>query len=312
MKYVSVRLSTIRSEEPLKFDLFVYVDARYLHYIRSSDVLERDRLTSLKKRGVKKLFIPEDQEAAYLEFLNRGLTELNSRKDLSSSEKGEVAAGAMMDAAEDAAKNLETEKGFKQTEDRLEKIMEFIQSEKLGMHGMLKSSGASESLAQHSSNVTTLALGLAPRMGLKDPKEILSLGVAALYHDLGEEKFSFPFLKPRKDLSVEELKTYHEHPLQAATLVSTKPYVDKTVTELIKNHEELGEGAGFPEKKILSRLPLSQRLLNLANEYDRMCMIEKIPPLQAVKKFFLEKMGLFELETIQQLQQIIQEQAGLK
>jgi HD-GYP domain-containing protein (c-di-GMP phosphodiesterase class II) len=304
MSYIPIRLGTLRPWQPVNFDIFIKISDRHIHYIKKSDPFDGDRITSLKTKGVKNLFIPADSETDYLTYVDVGLTQLKDTK-IALADRADIARDSVATSAENASKNIPNETGCRQTEDQIQKILDFLMSENGAMKQILSTSGVAADVFHHTTHVVTLSLSLAGKLGVVDSKTLMNLGMAALLHDIGKEALDLDPSIPRENLTPEQLKIYQKHPEAALMKTQDKPYINAQILELILNHEEIGEGNGFPKKKRLKTLSISQQILNLCNEYDRVCTVNKVPPLEAIKQFYLDKLGLFELSHLTKLQELI-------
>jgi HD-GYP domain-containing protein (c-di-GMP phosphodiesterase class II) len=292
-----IRLGTLRPDAVLAFDLYVQVGAKSVHYLRQGDPLEKDRITRLKGKGVKKLFIRPEQEPAYLEYLDHGLNTLKG-SSASVEEKATLVRDNLVGDAEGATKAVETQAGYARTQARMDKVVEFLTSDAGALQSVLGAAGCSLDNFQHSATVATLAVGLAPRCGLTAPADLNELGIAALLHDIGHTTLK---------LTPESSRTeYEKHPEAGAHLLAGKPYVTPSVLELIRDHEEMGEAAGFPRKVRLATLPLSSQVLNLCNDYDRYCMSKGKGAFGMAKEYFQEKIGLFDLAHMKALKALLE------
>lgn len=294
--YLPIRLNTLRPDAPVNFDVFIEVGDRKIHYIRDSDPIDRERLQKLKTKGVRKLFIDEKSEDQYLAYLDAGL---NTLKDNSASveARGSMAHDSMVTAAENAERNLETEQGMKRTEAHFGKVTDFLISNPKGIQSILDAAGCALDNHQHAATVASLAISLATRAGLTDPGDLLQLGIAALVHDLGKNKSGLDPMKPRDSLTPQERQIYERHPQEAVAMLSGKPHITPRILGLIADHEEIGRGRGFPEKKHYSKLAKPYQVLNLVNDFDRFCYEQKILHAKAIDPFF-EKRGEYFTEEL--------------
>jgi HD-GYP domain-containing protein (c-di-GMP phosphodiesterase class II) len=287
--FYPIRLNTLRSNERVSFDVYLKLGAKYLHYTHCQDEMEGPRLKNLKSKGVRKLFIKAEDENTYLSYLEQGLNDLgDSSKDLN--DRGAMAHDVMVLAAESAQKNIETEAGFNSQKLQFEKISEFILSDKNALKSMLTSAGISLDKDHHAANVSSLALGVAAKMGVTDKLEIFELGTAALLHDIGKSRSKFDPMKSRENMDPEELKDFKNHPQDGADMLAGKPYISPRVLGLILSHEEFGEGRGFPEKKNVFKLPLIYQILNTVNQFDHFASENKIE-LHLALEPFTQKFG---------------------
>jgi putative nucleotidyltransferase with HDIG domain len=285
MKYFPVRVNTLVPDTSIQFDLYIKVADKVVHYIRESDSIDKTRLDKLKAKKVKKLFIPEESESKYLAYLDQGLAKL-TQSDAPLENRAGIAHDSMVTAAENAERNLETEKGYQQVENQMSKILDFIQSDRGALKGMLGSAGKSEDIFQHSATVSSLAISLATKLGIKNSREIAELGIAGLVHDLGKTHLSFDPLKKRQDMTPDEKKEYEKHVTNALEILTKKKFITPTIVNIVANHEEVGRGRGFPEKKNLSDLPKLNQIFNLCNDFDRFCYENELAPLQGIDPFF--------------------------
>lgn len=304
MEYLPVRINTFRPGHPVQFDVYIAIGGKHLHYIRSLEAFDENRLLNLKGKGVKKMFIATESEDLYLEYLNEGLSGLTDKtQDIA--KRGAIAQDTMITEAENVERSLESEQAFKKSEIRINKVVDFLISDKTALKNILGASGSSSDIFQHGANVCSLSLALALKIGEKDSKKLFDMAMAALLHDAGVVKLGLDPLKPRDQYTPEEKKLHLKHPETAIGMFQEKPLVTPSILRLIIDHEEIGDGQGFPEKKRLSKLPLTSQILNLCNEFDQFSIEKKIPPLDAIKEFFQLKAEFFDLGHIAKLEEVI-------
>ena len=273
--YFPIRLNTLRSDEAVTFDVFIKIGNRYLHYTHQNDTLEAARIKNLKSKGLRKLFILENNEDLYLLYLESGLQGL-SNQAIAIDEKAEH--------------NLETEQGYKTQKQQLSYINDFIINQKGAIKEILKVAGVSLDTNQHSATVSSLCIAVANKVEDISKEDIFDLGVAALLHDLGKNRLKFDSMKPMAQMSPAELKAYKQHPQDGADMLAGKPYINPRILGLIASHEERGEGRGYPEKKIISKLPISYQILSMVNQFDHFCSDNKLLATNGIDPFF-EKFG---------------------
>ncbi|MBS1985612.1 MAG: HDIG domain-containing protein [Bdellovibrionales bacterium] len=276
---------------------------RFIRHTLHDDPLDKDRLALLKSKGVKKVFIQEDQETLYLAYLDYSMNDLGSAT-VTTEAKVTVAQSALMEMSENAREALESEEKFVAVKGRVAKITEFMVADTEAVKEFLSNAGISEDVAHHSSTVSMLSVSLASKVGIKDPKLLSDLGIAALYHDIAKGS-DFDWTAAPESFSPEQKKLHAEHTKQGALLLAGKDFVNQNIMELVRDHEELAAGAGFPEKKNLDSLSKAQQVLNLVNHFDSYAIRNKLSHADAAKKFFVDKIGAFQLELLNSLRDLL-------
>lgn len=120
----------------------------------------------------------------------------------------------------------------------------------------------------HSMRVTLYSLALAKALNLSDDllEEIETTG---LLHDIG--KIAIPekiLLKPGK-LTDEEYEIIKSHPELGERLVDGIEKL-KMISSWLKSHHERYDGKGYPEGLVGDEIPISSRIIAIADTYDAM------------------------------------------
>lgn len=120
----------------------------------------------------------------------------------------------------------------------------------------------------HSMRVTLYSLALAKAMKLPDDllEEIETTG---LLHDIG--KIAIPekiLLKPGK-LTCEEYEVIKTHPELGEKLVHGIEKL-KLISNWLKSHHERFDGKGYPDGLLGEEIPISSRIIAIADTYDAM------------------------------------------
>jgi putative nucleotidyltransferase with HDIG domain len=121
----------------------------------------------------------------------------------------------------------------------------------------------------HSRRVQQYSLTIARALGLSE-REIELIGRAALLHDLGKihEKYG-PVLSKTDRLSAEDWAVVREHPGDGAELIATMSRL-RDVVPAVRHHHEKWDGTGYPDGLAGELIPLSSRIITLADTIDAM------------------------------------------
>jgi putative nucleotidyltransferase with HDIG domain len=118
----------------------------------------------------------------------------------------------------------------------------------------------------HSSRVAGIACQLATAYGLP-ADELIWFRMGALLHDVGKVAVPVEVLNKRGPLDDAEWKLMARHPVTGVELLDGIEF-PWDVRPMIRHHHERWDGTGYPEKLAGDAIPLSARLLTIADVYD--------------------------------------------
>ncbi len=119
----------------------------------------------------------------------------------------------------------------------------------------------------HSRNVAEIAVRIARTMKLSR-KEIESITVAALLHDIGKIGIPDRILnKPPRHLTGAELNQYRLHPVRGQVALDLIEDL-RDAGVLVRHHHERFNGSGFPDGLGAERIPLGARMIAIADFVD--------------------------------------------
>ncbi len=119
---------------------------------------------------------------------------------------------------------------------------------------------------QHSRRVATYVQRLARYLGWSR-SEARNLALAALVHDLGKTWIANDILNKSGALSVEERRKMEQHPVIGARILigcDVHPFY----VEAVLYHHEAWNGCGYPAGLQGEAIPMSARMLTVADVYD--------------------------------------------
>lgn len=118
----------------------------------------------------------------------------------------------------------------------------------------------------HSGRVMQYALALAKSFGLSEADmDILRRGV--LLHDIGKISTPDVILNKPGQLTPEEIEVIRLHPIEGARIVGPLRSARDAIP-LIRWHHERMDGKGYPDGLMGGMIPLSVRVLSVADMYD--------------------------------------------
>jgi len=155
---------------------------------------------------------------------------------------------------------------FREIEDLLEAIISQIIANKDAVVTLTSLKNFDDYTYQHSVDVSILAVVLGRQLKLRR-SELLELGTAALFHDIGKMSVPAGVLNKPGILTEEEFEQMKAHThLSSVFLKAMKQ--KQSVCEGALHHHEKYDGSGYPSKLAKNDIPLYARIIAIADVYD--------------------------------------------
>jgi len=123
-------------------------------------------------------------------------------------------------------------------------------------------------MANHTRKVAFYSELIAEEMGL--PERVLQrLQLAAMFHDIGMVALPDSILLSPEPLTDEQVKLVRKHPLIAVRIMERMEFLEQEIPA-VRYHHERFDGKGYPEGISGSAIPLTARILAVADAFDAM------------------------------------------
>ncbi|MDT3777407.1 DUF3391 domain-containing protein [Nitrospira sp. MA-1] len=136
---------------------------------------------------------------------------------------------------------------------------------------LIGSNEPNEEFFLHALNVCSLSLMVGQDLGFsREDAEKLALG--ALFHDIGELRFSAEQLLRKGSMSSFERKNFlSTHPKFGVEMVEKLPNFPYEAIDVICRHHERLNGSGFPAGKKDPQISMFAKIVMVVDEYDELC-----------------------------------------
>ena len=120
----------------------------------------------------------------------------------------------------------------------------------------------------HTERVRTIARCIAERMGLAG-EDLLAIEVGALLHDVGKIGVTDAILSKPGPLDRREYEQIRGHPAAGGHLLGSIACLESAIPCVLHHHERY-DGQGYPEQLSGEDIPLSGRIISVADAFDAM------------------------------------------
>lgn len=155
---------------------------------------------------------------------------------------------------------------------------------------------AGEDVYYHSLNVAVLAMLLGREQGLS-AGEIRTLGIGALFHDVGKSRIPDQILLKTEPLNHAERALYRLHCHMGEEIALQLRLPPEAIT-IIGQHHETMDGKGYPHGLKGDRISLMARIIAIVNVYDNYCNRinpnDSLTPHEALAHMFARERHLYD------------------
>lgn len=317
MGYLPIRVTTLKSQVKLGFNVYVQLPHKIILYESGDHDIDDHRIKYLKGKKVRKLFINDNEEALYQDYIDRCLKSAMSDDSIGVEEKSSLVVNSGEATAEKIYEDPHSKKSYDAAQNTATNLIGVLAQNDELLKGIFDHKIDADNdtydtrMQKHSLNTSSLCISFAEFLGL--PKEQVEvLGLAGLFHDVAYSQYSEEekslFFKPIKDMDAPELTKYKEHPRTGGNILQDKEFASSEVIDLILTHEEKRNGNGFPNK-IKAFTPV-QEVLAIASFYDREVTCFGVERDAVLEDFSINQLGNYDLEMIKKFKSFLKK-AGL-
>ncbi|MCK5307981.1 MAG: GAF domain-containing protein [Zetaproteobacteria bacterium] len=120
----------------------------------------------------------------------------------------------------------------------------------------------------HTKRVLKYSTAIAEQLNLQ-PREMETLKLSAVLHDIGKIGVEDKILKKTDKLSEDEMEVMNRHPKLGAEIVDHIKQLKDVIPAMLYHHEKV-DGTGYPDGLKEDSIPLTARIIAVADTYDAM------------------------------------------
>lgn len=299
--YKPVPVSALKAAEATHLDLYILgEDRRTPLLFRGSefDVTAED-LERLERKGTRWLYVDLKAHRKLRSHLQENLAETVHRQDLAPAVRHQLLQVAVEAEIENAFQQIHVDAAV-------------AESRRVGAHlvGVLDQGQAvPQSLFRvmrhdyytftHLINVSTYAVLLAERLGIRDQAELEEIAMGGLVHDVGKRRIPVTILNKPGRLTDEEFDVIRSHPQHSFEDLSDRDDVTWGQLMMAYQHHERIDGSGYPVGAVGEEIHPWGRLCAVVDVFDALTSTRpyrKAKPLPDVLEF-LESVAGRHLDT---------------
>ncbi len=278
--YIPIELDSLRLDTVKAFDLFMHVDAagdgeKHVLYLTCDIPFSEEARGNLLSKGIKHLYVPKDQEDAYMGYLSQNLEDILCDTNIPVEKRATILCRAAYSSTKNTFSDPSRE-SIQSAKDVVGHAVTLVRkTDNMSAMQLLDATSCDRSLFVHAVNVmlTGVALTekLVPNISQKDLERV---GAAYLLHDIGKSQFPSDILEKAEPLSAAERKALRKHPEVGVTILDKAGHLDTVVQAVTAQHHERLDGSGYPRGLKKHQIHQFAHICSIANVFDRLTTAE--------------------------------------
>ena len=208
-KAIDKRLITEGSE--INFNLFLPNEAKSAMslFLQSDTAVDGD--AKVKLREIETLYVSEEDEERYNEYVALHLQSIAKNSDIPTEEKARLVYAKATEAVDAMFKNPESLENVKNAQPIVNNLIDIILQDNSAVESLMKITAHDYYTHTHSINVSIYTLSLGSYLDITG-KDLEVLGMAAILHDLGKSKIDYEIINKNGKLTDDEFVQMKQHP----------------------------------------------------------------------------------------------------
>ncbi|MFZ2890770.1 HD-GYP domain-containing protein, partial [Sulfuricurvum sp.] len=210
-QYKAIDKRLITEGSTVDFNLFLTNETKTAMtlFIQSDSAVDSN--TKVKLREIEMLYISEEEEERYNNYIKQHLQSIVKNNALTIEEKAILIYAKATESIDLMFKNPESLENVKSAQGIVTSFIELILNDTSAVESLMKITAHDYYTHTHSINVSVYTLSLGSFLCIKD-KDLETLGMAAILHDLGKSKINYSIINKNGKLTEFEFNQMKNHP----------------------------------------------------------------------------------------------------
>ncbi|MBT4762341.1 MAG: HD domain-containing protein [Bdellovibrionaceae bacterium] len=260
--YFRIRINSIHPAQPVPFDIYIYINGKYIHYLRDGDSITKEKLKKFESKAPESFFILYEHKGKYKDYVH----DLIESDKVSPQEKALILRESSIALVEELFESPNVEKALNDSKVIISDFINFMGEEPEGMADLIGLSSHDFYTYNHSLDVSIYALGLGQVVGYSK-EDLKVLGEGSLFHDIGKRNVSADIICKAGPLDENEWAEMQKHPEFGLAILNQYDVSDAIKACCFEHHESF-TGNGYPQKLHADEIHPMARIVAITDTYD--------------------------------------------
>ncbi len=303
--FFRIRLTTIRANEPLPFDIYVSLDQKIVPYLNKDHSLKFEKIQSLHAKDTgESFFVKDTDKQTYRDYVKQSMNSNLIHND----HKATILRESSMAILEDLYENPDVSKALEESKPIISDLLKFMTEAPDSISNLISLSGHDFYTYNHSFDVSIYSLGLGQALGF-DAKTLEELGQSSLFHDVGKRMVDLSILCKKGALDENEWVQMRQHPQFGLKILNEHKNISDAIKAACFEHHESWSGGGYPQDISGTEIHPFARIVALTDTYDAMTTQRSynvpMTPSEALNLMNTKLKGRFDPEMLKAMYSIL-------
>jgi len=266
-KYLSIDKHIITEGAVLDFQVYLPNDTKTAMslFLQSESMVDGN--AKVRLREIELLYIDEEENERYQAYVLQHLQTIAKNPDVPTEKKAQIIYKRATEVLNALFENPESLENVQNAKPVVNSFIEVILNDYSAVESLMKITAHDYYTHTHSLNVSIYTLSLGSALGI-DGKELESLGMSAMLHDLGKSKVDYAIINKNGKLSDEEFEKMSFHPHYGHEIALALGITDENILSGIRHHHEKTGGGGYPDNLKGEQISQFARIIGVCDVFD--------------------------------------------
>ncbi len=266
-KYKRIDKRLITEGSQIDFNLFLPNETKSAMSLFLQSDTAVDGNAKVKLREIEAVYISEEEEAKYQAYVEKHLQSIARNSEIPTEQKARLVYEKATEAIDAMFKNPESLENVKNAQPVVDNFIDIILHDNAAVESLMKITAHDYYTHTHSINVSIYTLSLGSHLGIQG-KDLETLGMAAILHDLGKSKIDYEIINKNGKLTEEEFAQMKHHPALGHDIALKLGIEDERILTGIRHHHEKIEGGGYPDNLCGDQISQFARIIGVCDVFD--------------------------------------------
>ncbi len=284
------RISSLVLRQDYAFDYAIYYNKHeniFHKLIEENDYFSNSVKSLVAEEKIDHFYVKKEDRFKYKDDIQEYLTSIIKDDAVRTEEKAELIYNLAYESLTDLFENDVTEQKINKVSSNIDNTIHLLKSDANALKLLLDVNTYDFYTYAHCIDVATYAIAFGIYLNLPSD-DLMTLGKAAIFHDLGKKNIDYEIVTKDSVLSSEEYEVIKSHPKYSVDMLKEIESVEASLLMVIEQHHEKLNGTGYPYGLQNEQIHYLAKILSIVDIFNALTTVRSYKDaLSSVQAFEL-------------------------